>query len=325
MRGEFIVVWSELAREVWMPLGLDFDEQSPAHASLLSGLEFPEKYDGHDDLYAGLFREAFLAIKDSLKSPKYGSAPSEVLHPGIDLAELTSDPRSAYEALLQLDSAAIKSERDAVEFLERAHDVCAEYEDVLAARYRTLLEAFVSKYSLRYEIAEPCILHPTLPGAFASLFQELETFADADPALIPALGEFKIAYRDIRRDPTEARIKTCIQKLVLLIEGIALRHTNARGNAKTLGEACNVLRTWPHATIRKALSSLYGFSSDYPGIRHAGNHDAMERALDQRDLVAICVIMAGYVPYLLDGVDCGGMYMSAFVEEEQGSSTEVTT
>ena len=38
----------------------------------------------------------------------------------------------------------------------------------------------------------------------------------------------------------------------------------------TLGAICNQVGTWPHDKLKEAMKDLYGFASDYPGIRHGG-------------------------------------------------------
>jgi hypothetical protein len=67
---------------------------------------------------------------------------------------------------------------------------------------------------------------------------------------------------------------------------------------QTLGEMCGQISSWPHTTVREALKRLYGFRSDDPGLGHAGNPTGALRDLDARDIVAIGVVLAGFVPYL---------------------------
>jgi hypothetical protein len=71
---------------------------------------------------------------------------------------------------------------------------------------------------------------------------------------------------------------------------------------------CGQISTWPHATIREALKRLYGFRSDYPGLGHAGNPAGVLRELDARDIVAIGVVLAGFVPYLSDQLNSRVVY-----------------
>ena len=46
------------------------------------------------------------------------------------------------------------------------------------------------------------------------------------------------------------------------------------------------------------MKNLYGFASDYPGIRHAGNPASALREVDMRDMVAMSVLLTGFTPYL---------------------------
>ncbi len=74
--------------------------------------------------------------------------------------------------------------------------------------------------------------------------------------------------------------------------------TGAGGQGQTLGEICNNVTTWPHATIKNSLKTLCGFSSDYPGIRHAGTPAGKLRSMETRDLAALSIMLLGYSPYL---------------------------
>lgn len=92
-----------------------------------------------------------------------------------------------------------------------------------------------------------------------------------------------------------------MHKQMILLEAMAGRFpgvTNA-----TLGQMCDQVDTWPHATIRDALKKLYGFSSDYPGIRHAGNPQGAYRDIEMRDMVAVSVLLTGFAPYLTHSLD----------------------
>src|SRR3546814_1851063 len=59
----------------------------------------------------------------------------------------------------------------------------------------------------------------------------------------------------------------------------ALGRNCAGVDAGQLGAMCGQINSWPHPTIKKALSTLYGFASEYPGIRHAGNPQSALREM----------------------------------------------
>jgi hypothetical protein len=82
----------------------------------------------------------------------------------------------------------------------------------------------------------------------------------------------------------------------MLLEGIG---GVAPGVTKgTLGDMCDQLSSWPHSTIKEALKKLYGFASDYPGIRHGRSAKGALRTIEMRDMVAMSVLLTGFTPYL---------------------------
>ena len=60
------------------------------------------------------------------------------------------------------------------------------------------------------------------------------------------------------------------------------------------------------------MKKLYGFSSNYPGIRHAGNPDAALREIEMRDMVAMSALLAGFAPYLTETFDHEKIYRGGF-------------
>ena len=50
--------------------------------------------------------------------------------------------------------------------------------------------------------------------------------------------------------------------------------------------------------MRDALKKLYGFCSDYPGIRHPGNPAAKLRELEYRDAILISLLLLSFSGYL---------------------------
>jgi hypothetical protein len=110
------------------------------------------------------------------------------------------------------------------------------------------------------------------------------------------MKDFENAVRDLRHDCSDSRIKTCIQKQVNLVEGIGRGFPGVTGS--TLGKICDQVRTWPHDKLKAAMKDLYGFASDYPGIRHGGTPASALRAVDMRDMVAMSILLTGFTPYL---------------------------
>jgi hypothetical protein len=273
MRGEFTGVWPETWREIWD--GLAEHEAAP------------------NDLFCELYRE----LATALKTPPTVEA----------LADIIDDPVQSKEAFEKTRSEDLSSERPLVTFLENAQGILDDVGgDALSNHYFNLLAAFIDKFSLRYDLRRPCILCPTLPGVFASLVRDLSTVASRDAKLDSRLKEFEEAVRDLRYGCSEGRIKTCIGKQFMLLEALGSAFPGV--TEKTLGAICNELDSWPHVTIRESLKKLYGFGSDFPGIRHGTDTEGALRVVDMRDLVAMCVLLTGFTPYLTDQLDADAVY-----------------
>lgn len=276
MRGEFIGVWSETWREIWLPLvdrQLDENEEG-----------VPE------DVFCELYRE----LAEAFSSPL----------PVGELADIIDNPIQSHEAFEGIRAEDLAGERNLVRFLEATHDVLDDLGgDALSNRYFNLLDAFIEKFSLRYDLRRPCILCPTLPGIFGNLVHDLQALTAQDGHLDQLMRDFEESVRDLRRiDCSERRIKTCIQKQVNLLE--ALGRTNPWVTQRGLGGIANQVRSWPHGEVRAALRSLHTFTCDYPGIRHCGTPDhALRDIIDMRDMVAISILLAGFTPYLSDGLN----------------------
>jgi len=273
MRGEFIGVWSETWREIWLPL-ID-----------------------HEGVPEDIFCELYRALAPALKDKPSVEALADIIDNSVQSRE-TFEKTGAYN---------FAGERALVAFLESAHSALDELTgDELANRYFNLLAGFIDKFSLRYDLRRPCTLCPTLTGVFASLVRDLRVLTGQDAHLDALMKEFENAVRDLRHDCSDGRIKTCIQKQVNLLEAIG-RTTPGVTEAELSG-ICNQVTTWPHGAIKAALKNLYGFASDYPGIRHGGNPAAALRAVDMRDMVAMSILLAGFTPYLSNTLNADVVY-----------------
>jgi hypothetical protein len=176
-------------------------------------------------------------------------------------------------------------------------------------QYIFLLSNFIEKYSLRYDLRSPCTLCPTLPGIFSSLIRELRVLTTQNEHLNMLMNDFEESIRDLRQDSSDRRIKTAIQKQVNLIEALGALCPGVTSGE--LGRICSEVSSWPHRAVSGSLKSLYGFASDYPGIRHAGNPKGVTRQIDMRDLVAISILLAGFTPYLCDTFDPKSIYLGS--------------
>ncbi len=269
MHSEFVAVWSEMWKEVWLPL---------INQPLREGEDnVPE------DIFCELYREAAKALN---------------AQPSIEaLADIIDDPVESREAFEKTTATHLMDERSVVTFLEAAHSILDDLGgDELSNRYFNLLFGFIDKFSLHYDLQHPCILYPTLPGIFASLVHDLGALTKPDPHLNALMRDFEDSIRDLSHGNSEHRIKTCISKQVNLLEAIGQAAPGVTQN--TLGGICNEVGTWPHEKIKEAMKSLYGFASDYPSIRHGGTSTSALRAVDMRDMVALSILLMGFTPYL---------------------------
>ncbi len=273
MRGELIGVWSETWREIWD--GIAAHEAAP------------------NDLFCELYRELALALKEPLSVEA--------------LADIIDSPVRSKEAFEKTQVEDLAGEWGLVAFLEGAHTILDDLGgDPLSNQYFNLVTAFIDKFSLRYDLRRPCTLCPTLPGVFASLVRDLKMITTQNANLDKLMKEFEEAVRDLRYGCSEGRIKTCIGKKFMLLEGMGALCPGV--TQKTLGDMCNELEIWPHATIRDSLKKLYGFASDYSGMRHGASGKGTLRALDMRDMIAVCILLIGFTPYLTDQLDSDVVY-----------------
>ncbi|MCZ8280576.1 MAG: hypothetical protein O9313_19795 [Acetobacteraceae bacterium] len=274
MRGEFIGVWSEMWREIWVKLA---GHPAAPH-----------------DLFCELFRElepAFVVRMDLAG----------------EMADIIDDPHQSKRAFRAVKATKLRGEVAILDFLERTQPVLIDLGgDPLGNRFFQLVEQFIEKYSLRYDLRRPFSLHPTLSGVFARLIRELRHLTSQDAALAAIMHDFEETLRDLRSDRSPGRIKACIHRQMTLLEALAQRCPNVAPGS--LGDMCDHVGSWPHITVKEAMKKLYGFSSNYPGIRHAGNAASALREIEMRDMVGITVILAGFVPYLSQGLNMDELY-----------------
>jgi len=273
MRAEFIGVWAETSREIWDQLASQ--ETAP------------------DDIYCELYRELSFALK---KKPTLE-----------ELANIIDNSVQAKEAFQNTKAEDLAGERALVEFFEKTHEVLDDLVgDALANPYFNLLATFIEKFSLRYDLRRPCMLCPTLPGVFASLVRDLKAATRQDTHLNGLMKDYEDAIRDLRTDCSDSRIRTCMVKQINLLEAMGSRFPGVTAN--TVGQICNQVGTWPHKSVKEAMKSLYEFTCDYPGIRHAGTQSNAIRVIEMRDMVAMSILLAGFMPYLTDQLDANLVY-----------------
>lgn len=308
MRGELLNVWDKVWSEVFVKLSKHKDAPTELFSELYGAIipapvlpvepAEPTQYDENGQLTDPDEIAAEEAYKEALKAFNAARSLYEQAVSGNTKARRwlrTELPRY------------ITSETKALQALTAVHDRVRDISgDALTNRYFQLVEAFIDKYSLRYDLRRPFSLHPTLPGIFARMVRNLKVAAQSDANLAASFHEFEDALRDLTIEQTPNRIKTCISKQTNFLEAIGSLAPNVTGN--TLGAICNQVGTWPHDKVKDSVKGLYGFASDYPGIRHGGTPANQLREIEMRDLVSVCVVLFGFAPYLTDQLNSDDIY-----------------
>ena len=273
MRGEFIGIWSDLSREVWEPLA---------------------QVDGApDDLFCELYRTVSAAFAVRLTAE--------------ELANIVDNTSEARDAFYGLTAIHFSHERALTAALEQVLETLDDLGGAtLSNPYFLLLDGAIQKFNLRYELRRPCLLCPTLPGIFSNLVRDLRLHTNTDTHLASLMHDFDCSVRDFRTNNSANQMKTCIQKQINLLE--ALGGQLPAVTANTLGSICNQANTWPHAQVKNAIKEIYGFACDYPGIRHGGTAANQLRELELKDVMAISILLAGFVPYLTNGLNFEALY-----------------
>jgi len=125
MHGEFIGVWSETWREIWAPL-ID-----------LEGVP--------QDVFCELYRELTPALK---VTPSVGA-----------LADIIDDPVQSREAFERTRVEDFSDEWPLAKFLEATLSILEDLGgEALSNSYFNLLDGFIAKFSLRYDLRRPCTL-----------------------------------------------------------------------------------------------------------------------------------------------------------------------
>lgn len=286
MRGSLLALWPRLGRELWGPLA----RRAPG------------------DFYCELFRAIVPALRTRSSAAQ--------------LAELIDNPAACRRAFLALKAEALHGEAALAGFLQSLHGVLDELAgEALANAYFNRLAALVDTYNLHYELRRPCKLYPTLPGLFAGLLAQLREHSASHPSLPTLLRDFDDALRDLHDQPSQGRIKTCLQKQVNLLE--ALGRSNPYVKEYALSSICDQIALWPHRKVRDALKSLYGFTCDYPGIRHGGKPASVEGELGMRDMLALCILFVGFTPYLSERIDAPALFGCAEIDLPAATSVSV--
>jgi len=311
VRGELVPVWGETWKAVWVKLLASSETPNELAIELFRELSAEPEPPGEPlppdpgafDVNGDLVDPAALA-----RITRYETALTSYERRRAKYTEALNGVGS--KQALRATVLGTDGEPSAIRLLERSFRVVEEYGgDALANRFYLLVEGFLQRFSLRYDLRRPFTLHPTLPGVFASLMRDLKTVSQNDADLEPIYHDFEEALRDLTAERSERLIKTCIQKQMNLLEALGQKTPGVTAN--TLGRICDQMTgngAWPHAGVSDAIKNLYRFACDYPGIRHAGTPASSLRAIEMKDMVAVSVLLAGFAPYLSHQLDADAIY-----------------
>ncbi len=262
MIGSLRSHWIYTTQEIWEPLASL--EQAP------------------QDLFSDLYNE----VEDHL-----GVHTSQAL-----FEEIRNDPVIARVKFLAIKGTDFASEMEIAEFLEEAYEAIEDYGiSGYREKFKLLLRTFLSKYNLRYRLDDPFELRFLLTGSFANLYNDLRRINGGNEHLLKLWSDFEEAFDDCSRESTEWKLKTCVSNASKYAEGLA---TITSGQNGSLGDIVRLINEWPHPAIRESLRNLYGFCSNYPGIRHSGNPASAIRNLDSRDSILVSVLFLAFSGYL---------------------------
>ena len=283
MRGSLRLCWPYSWLDIWIPLA--------------------EHEDAPQDLFMELYPELALAFKPVSEASSSTSAPdlrSELLEHSRDYFDVSSNPELAKQRFSEIEADIFQSDRSLIQFFREAYLIIEDFGSVaLTAEYSRLLGSFFTRYNLRFRVTRPFEIVPEMSALFQVLIEEVRLQAHINPHLDTLGAHLQSAFSALARDGTTPEVHQCILRACNYVEGLAGAAPGMQPGS-TLGALAKRLDVWPHATIREALSSLYGFCSDYPGIRHSGNPAGQLRELDLKDALVIPMLLVAYSGYLVD-------------------------
>ena len=337
MRGEFEGVRDEIVKGVFEPL-IDAMTDEDFQDEDLWGVLFrdaipapiappPLVFTEFDD-DGNIYRQADIEAREA-----YEAASNTYQERLEAYNDASNRPDLTWQYLVDFFEDGDTTERQIVKAVEDAFEAIEDYGGgELANTYFLIVRGFLEKFSLRYDLRRPAngrgmTLHPTLPGMFARLIRDLKQITSQEAALNGLMQDFEDSLRDFKAEQTPRKIKQCIAAQFNLLEALlsqspgVVAHNQSvdqhnatasrnrqRRHANTFGAMCDKAGVWPHQDVLKSAKSLYGFGSDYPGIRHGGTPANASREIEMRDMVAMTVVLAGFTPYFTDALNADSIY-----------------
>lgn len=281
MIGRLTDSWKYTKDEIWGPLS--------------------KVKDAPKDLHIELYQTAMNYFKNQLDYRKNYDE-----FQNAEMVKIWNDPQTAKKAFQQIKKEEFKGELEIVAFFEEVHRVIEEdlENDVLSNRYFNLVNRFLSTHNLRYRLIRPFQLIVQLPWVYADIYRELNQINERDLHLQELMDDFEDAFDKFVRTRRKRDLRISIARASNYAEGVAA--TRLKVNKGNLGEMCDSLvkeQVWPHKTVQQSLKELYGFCSDYPGVRHAGNKKSKLRILNEKDTIIISALLIAYSGYISNQVD----------------------
>ncbi len=248
----------------------------------------------HPDAPADFFNEVYrTAVENFKRKPTYN-----------DLSLATSDPEKAQEAFLRIKGTDFKGETGVIAFFEDTYEAVEEFgKDSLLVEYNNLVELFLKRYNLRYRLAPPFNLLIQLPWLYADIYSELFRLNQNDPHLSELMEAFEDAFDTFVRTRKRPDLSNSIIKASNYAEGIAAAMSGSKSSS--LGEMIGLLDVWPHKAVQESIAKLYGFCSDYPGLRHGSNSAGRLRKLNSKDTLLISALLMAFSGYMHKDIDVG--------------------
>jgi hypothetical protein len=283
MSGSLRDAWAYMWTEVWEPLSAQ--ESAPRELFM--------------ELYPEIARAFRPRVAPEVFNTADPNAPTPFTLEASEYYTLANDPELARERFSQLSGGDFDSDRKLVHFCVDAYDVIQDYGDEqFAAAYVDLLTSFLRRYNLRYKVLIPFQIVPEVAALFETLIREVAAQSSANDHLSQLNSHFERAFDVLARDGSIADVHKCIGNACNYVEGLAGAVPGMRPGS--LGDLAKQIDVWPHATVREALLRLYGFCSDYPAIRHAGNPNGRLRELELRDALVIPMLLVAFSGYFVD-------------------------
>jgi hypothetical protein len=305
--GSFRKSWPYFAEEIYLPLA-NLEEDSPPNdmfseiGRLYMGVVSNSYNEARRDIESNIdsafgvlsaTRYAQLAdiYKDEMgdfEKSLSGIQDYENLHQAIDIL-IESYPPSFLE------------ERHILHFLEELHGLISDYGKALAVSYCALLDRFKEKYGLAYEIRMPFEIRPLISAEFSRMYQALRAEKGrVNGDLLELLSSFEHSYGAYVRNGHNEDLKHAIDRAFCFLEGSIGEKINKRGKTLSdLAKECERTGLLPHkGSLANSLNNLYGFPSNYPHLRHAGQPRSKLRDLEKHDCIALslmALLWAGYV------------------------------